>query len=367
MSKPGNAMLLHCESKANAEAAARLPRKTRNAGALRSQGGRPHLLAILPQLFIFLLLPLLALASTQNPDAQTSSSLTLAPRLFSIGYLRRESTGHPSEENLERLRAALGADAPTQAQLKALGYTGIGLFACDGPTEMVRRLNTREFDIAFTPANLYRQQTAGYTPILKARRADDIYDPVGSIVLRRGMVFVSPRGVELFHKRDVPADQVTKVLGRQRIAVVSAQSAAGFTAPLVELHSRYRRESLQGGVIYFDSSEEVVKAVMAGLADIGACEEGALERVLAEGKIKGAVNDFVLLRTNPVVTDPVIVRASLSPRHSALGRVLRLKIRAFSLTGITGDTQYVSATDQDYGKLIELFKEFDELTVGEGR
>lgn len=304
-------------------------------------------------------------AAAQPAERPTTGTLQLAPRLFSIGYLRRETSGHPSEEHLEALRTALGRDPQVREALAGLGFTGIGLFACDGPTEMVRRLSIREFDLAFTPANLYRQ-AAGYTPILKGRRPDDIYN-AGDIALRRGIVFVSPRCEELYGQRDLPAAEVAEVLGRQRLAVVSAQSAAGFTAPLVELHARYGRRALQGGVIYFDSSEEVVKAVLAGLADVGACEERAFTQVLENPRLFPRRGELAwpLFRTNPVVTDPVVVRTTLSPRHSALGRLLRLRIRTLSLSGVTGDIQYLNASDEDYGKLIELFREFD-AKVGEG-
>lgn len=286
-----------------------------------------------------------------------------SPRLFRIGYLRRETTGHPGIEYLEALRLALWQNESVKSELESGGYTGIGLYACDGPADMVRRLNLKEFDLAFTPANIYARQDAGYTAVLKSRRDADSFSP--SRVYRRGIVFVSARS-PLFSADEVTVAEMQRVLAEQRLAVVSTQSIAGYQAPLLRLATDYGVSSAEAGYLWFDSSEEVVKAVLSGLADIGACEESALQRILERDGISAQKDELVrvILTTDPITTDPVVVLPRIAPRVSPLGREMRRAIRDFSLTGGLGDIQYIEATDADYRALLELQDEF-ERKVGD--
>lgn len=284
------------------------------------------------------------------------------PRLFRIGFLERETTGHPSEESLDRLRDSLEQDREIAEELGRRNYRGIGLYPADGPADMVRRLNAREFDVAFVPANLYDEQTAGYSVILRARREDDINwtTSAGPSALRRGVVFVSPRRPEIFEEETLSPQRAAELLGRERFAVVSTQSVAGFHAPLLAVHKTYGEEALSSGYIYFENSEEVVKGVLAGLANVGACELPALDRVLQAEGLEDQRNRLVrvVLTTDPVITDPVVVRPGLSPQHSSLGRKLRLRIRALSLEENYEGIQYLEATDADYRLLSELLSDF---------
>lgn len=318
----------------------------------------PALLA----LFFALLLLVLPAAGQEGTDPVVSANVP--QELFRIGYLRRETTGHPREEFLVTLKKSLSEDSVIQRRLLENGYGGIGLYPCDGPADMVRRLNLREFDLAFTPANLYARQDAGYSAILKSRRPGDLMSPTGR-VWRQGVVFVTPRS-PLFHDDEITSGEMQRVLARERLAVVSTQSVAGFQAPLLRLSTDFGVSASEGGYLWFDNSEEVVKGVISGLADIGACEESALIRVLEEAGLAGRREEIakVILRTDRITTDPVVVHEKLSPRSSALGREIRDAIREYSLGGGFGQIQYTPANDQEYGSLIELQKEFTNR-VGE--
>jgi len=324
------------------------------------------------RLFSILIGTILLLATSFSP-AQEGETAEVGPSagnaadasrdLFRVGYLRREVSGHPPIEGLERLRGYLEEDEAVQRELEAGEYDGIGLFPCDGPADMVRRLNAREFDVAFAPANLYAQQQAGYMAVLKSRRPEDFFSPTGR-VWRQGVVFVTPRS-PLYDAGEITKENVGAFLSDERLAVVSTQSVAGFQAPVLRLATDYDVFASEGGYLWFDSSEEVAKGVLSGLADIGACEESALQRVLRRAGLEERKDELirVILRTDRITTDPVIFRPGLSPRVSALGREIRSSIRDFSLEGGLGEIQYTLATDQEYGSLIELQKEFQE-TVG---
>jgi ABC-type phosphate/phosphonate transport system substrate-binding protein len=284
--------------------------------------------------------------------------------LFRIGFQRWETTGHPSGRYLEQLRTALEEDEKLQNSLKQGGYNGIGLFPCDGPFDMLRRLNAREFDLAFSPANIYARQETNYTAVLKARRPEDSIAP-NDKVWRRGVVFITPR-CPLFDEEEISSGALSLYLGQQRMAVVSTQSVAGFQAPLLRLAVDYNIIASEGGYLWFDSSEEAVKGVISGLADIGACDEPALNRVLKKNGLEEQRDQLVriILHTDPIPTDPVILREGLSPRQSALGRELVQAINAFAREGGFGEIRYSIATDQEYRAVVDLNKEFNER-VGE--
>jgi len=329
--------------------------------------------------FVLLLLAALLLtlsAPAQQDDRPTTATIRTIQPLFRIGFLRREETGHPGEQQLEQLRNALLADPLIQREFAATGYEGIGLFSCDGAADMLRRLNAREFELAFTPANLYKEQQAGYTAILKARRPKDIIAPPPSDYVRRlGVVIVSPRS-PLFSVPEMNAARLRTVMGKDRIAVVSTQSVAGFHAPLLALARRHQLRSFDGGYLWFESSEEVVKAVLSGLAPSGACEAGAVESVLVEaGLVPEGLPpaEFarqrdrylrVIVESDPVVTDPVVVRRGLAPRGSTLGRAIRQRIRTWSVENRDGDIQYRDTTDDEYRALKALLDEFNTV-IGE--
>lgn len=313
---------------------------------------------------VLLLVVLCALPIQAQPtsaDDSTTSSLR-SPQLLRIGFLRREAGGHPAGSLLEGLRAHLLADPAVAAALQAEGYSGIGLFASDGASDMLRRLNSREFDVAFAPAVLYARQETGYTAILKSRRPEEIIAP--QKVWRQGVVIVSSRS-PFFRSDTIDRAELTKFLAQNRLGVVSTQSVAGFHAALLGLAVDYGVVAPEGGYLFFENSEEVAKAVIAGLVEMGACEESALMRVLESEGLADRREEFVrvILRTDRIVTDPVVVRARLSPRTSLLGRELQNSIRQFSLDGAFGDIQYAQANEGDYAALGELLRDF-ALRVG---
>lgn len=303
------------------------------------------------------------MAAEAQQDRDTSPTLS-ARGLFRIGYLRREETGHPGEGELDALKQSLLANATIGASLRADGYTGIGIFPCDGPADMLRRMNAREFDIAFTPASLYLQQQSAsneqssYTAILMARRADDTFSATNT-VLRYGVVIASSRS-PLFSKDKITAADIQEALHRRPIGVVSTQSVAGFYAPLLTLAVRYQTDPVTPGMTYYETSEEVVKAVISGLVDVGACEEAAIDRVLKASGLDGRKSELIriVIRTDPTLTDPIVVKASLAERNTPLVRALTTAIRDFFVTQ-RSDLQYVPTDDREYARLKQMLKEFN--------
>jgi ABC-type phosphate/phosphonate transport system substrate-binding protein len=305
------------------------------------------------------LLWLLLSVSAARAEDQTSATLVAERGLLRIGYLRREETGHPGEAQLEEMRRALLAEAGVKGALEAAGYTGIGILPCDGASDMLRRLNAREFDLAFTPASLYLQQQSGYTAVLMARRSGDVIGANG-LVLRCGAVIVSNRS-PLFGVDKAAAGEVRAALMRgRRIGVVSTQSVAGFYAPLLSLSVSEEVEAGDVELVWYETSEEVVKAVLSGLVDVGACEREAVGRVLEADGLSARGRELLheLIITDPIPSDPIVARASLAQRNGTLLRLLTGAIRNQSKSGTLSDIQYVPTEDREYGRLHEMLKEF---------
>lgn len=310
----------------------------------------PPLLAAL--CFLFLAVPCFA------PGAGTTATLANAG-ILRIGYLRPGTGADLTHARMDDLRRFLLADAGVVAAMSASGFDRIGLYPADGGGDMLRRLDASEFDIAFAPSRTWAEQRAGYRVILQTRRPRDVVATRGRMVLQRGVVFASPRS-PLFDIDQPAAGDLRRELSRKRLAAVATQSLPGYLAPVLELRRLLGDDALSGGVLWFSSDAEVAKAVLSGLADIGACEEGALDETLARAGLLADRDSTVriLLRTPPIPTDPVIARPALDPVDSVLGRELKRALRSFSLDHGFGDTSLQGAQDDDYVEVRNLLAEF---------
>lgn len=310
--------------------------------------------------FISIILAFL-LFSTPAAAQETSGTLTRTKNsVLRIGYLRGSPEGAPKASQLEDLIRAFNTRDKLLAEMALAGRSGFGLFACEAGEDMLRRLDAGEFDLAFVPAKTFAQQKSGYHVILQTRRPGDKYPPRGGAVLREGAIFVSPRS-HLYDRPNATPDEVAKALRGAPFAVVSTQSVAGFVAPLNILARDFGLAPQETDLIWFDSSEEVARAVISGLADAGACEAGSLQALLAtapktpEGQPLARVIRF----TEPLPTDPVIVRGEFGPATSELGRQLRTAIREYFTEQTNGDLQFQEAEDEAYRQIPGILAEFE--------
>lgn len=299
-----------------------------------------------------------------------STTATLARReapVLRIGYLRGTTEGSPTAPQLEALADFLERQPDVAAELRALGLEGVGLFACDGGEDQLRRLNAREFDFAFVSSRTFGEHRSGYRVLLQSRRPGDIFIARGGRVLRRGCVFVSARH-PLFEAGEAEAGRRLGELRGRPLAVVSSQSLAGYVAPFLALERDHGVAPGDVELLWFDSSEEAIKAVVSGFADAGVCEEGAIERVLIEAGLGGA--DGMLLRpllvTEPVPADPVIARAELALERSPLARAVADAIVEFARRGGAGDLQFHPAGDEAFAQVPRLLREFAERPSAPG-
>lgn len=321
-------------------------------------------LALAPFLAMLFALMALAPVGAQSNDAASTPTLSVNPRLLRIGYLRPEGEVGFTRGQMEALRARLVQDAPLMQACAAAGYDGFGLYETDGGRDMLRRLNAREFDLAFVPLRVWAEQNpaAGYRIILQTRRERDITATRGSMVLQRGVVFLSPRS-PFFASDPLDPQPFGAYLQRARVAVVTSEGMAEYVAPLTSLAERFGVAPPAADFLWMESSAEVVKAVLAGLVDVGVCEQGALDETLGVAGLRD--NQARLIRpvvvSRPVPTDPVVVRPELAPRDSVLGRELKRALRDFSIETGFGAVSLQSAQDSDYTDVPALLARFNEL------
>jgi ABC-type phosphate/phosphonate transport system substrate-binding protein len=186
-----------------------------------------------------------------------------------------------------------------------------------------------------------------------------LVNPRGGGALQRGLAFVSARS-PLFAEPDAGPTRVAEILQSTPLGVPASQSLAGFTAPMLQLAERHGVTRHDGGLVWYPSSADVTKAVLAGLVDAGVCEAGIHEMVLRGAGIEQEAPRLrrILFQTNPLPVDPVLVRPTLDPEVSELGRELKRALRTLSFSQDFGELSLQSARDEDYAAVPEMLDRF---------
>ena len=307
---------------------------------------------------ILLLTACLAWAARAQPAGASGSG---GRRALAVGFLAEGSDFTNAPLLMERLRRDLLAQPKVVGALADAGFAPeLDLSPCDGPRDMVQRMNADEFDLVFTTAVVYASQSGDYgEPILMTARPGDIRQPRETGVLRRGVVFAGPAS-PLFSQANPTPEAIRAAISAEPLAVPSADSAAGYIYPLLTFHQKLG--TLGSGRTWFCGNDaEVVKNVVAGLAQIGACREGELAALLPdapEGKYYR-----VLLRTDLFPTDPILLRRGLSPEASALGRELKIALKRFFQSSAEAPRNLAveNASGRSYEKLARDLAVFREV------
>lgn len=291
---------------------------------------------------------------------------------FKIGFLLGDSEG-AMRPVMEQLRESLLANEPLMEAMRARGYSDIWLRPSDEPFDMIQRLGAREFDLAFATSVIYARQfrtvpgetdvfqAVAYEPVFQFRRlVGDIVDPRGNGVFRRGVIFAGP-GCFLFSKW--PTDeariaQTMAAIGRESIAVSDSYSAASYIYPRLRIADEYSTLTLRGA-LFCKSETSVVKHVVAGLANIGACDVQTLADMSAYRYCRE------LLRTDPIPTDPILMRVDILPGVSedGMGRELKVALQNFfnSETPPIEGVKVEKASRRAFEDMARALKRFDAL------
>jgi len=292
-------------------------------------------------------------STTAAPDASAGKG-----RRLRIGYQARTNETALNPAFFERLADFLPANADAREALIAAGFDGAKAEAlrAEDHVDLVRRMDQEEFDLVFCSAMAFVQQTGRYAALLMTRSRRDTWPPSkgaflwGQVVASKmNPVFAAGLPSKAALRNFIPA---------AKMAVVSNYSAVGYLYPLLKLRQEYG--AAPGGLIFCDSSEEVAKFVINGLADLGALDEKALQDVAAQIPGKAPETRLVekIARVGPVPTDPVAIRASLAPSQSRLGEALAKALKQYLNEQGKGPITVVDVPEDAYSHVKEAFEEF---------
>jgi ABC-type phosphate/phosphonate transport system substrate-binding protein len=255
------------------------------------------------------------------------ASPTTAGDRFRIGYLRSDPESRLGSASLYNLRDQLLSQEGFRRELGGAGFDSVDILSSDSHEDLVQRMGQNEFDLVFCTAKDFVSQKGDYEVVFQVRRPGDAFDARGQRVFHKGIVFVNNRS-PLFTASQ-PLQLLAGRLAAGPVAMVSSYSAAGYVYPSLKL-AAHTSSTLPSRILFCGSSEEVVKHVINGVSEIGACDAGVLEEVLRQGGIAGRQDELVrvILETDPIPTDPVVFRSIHVPRVSPLGRQLQDAMRA---------------------------------------
>jgi ABC-type phosphate/phosphonate transport system substrate-binding protein len=319
-----------------------------------------------PSNIITILLLVFALFSTLAGAQPTSLTITeddffqTGDRLFRIGFLKADVEPLLDESLFQNLKRHFEKDNDLMNELSADGFKGIAVIPVDGFIDMVRRMNHNEFDLVFCSSTVYVRQEGDYSAILQVRRLRDSWDTRGGgKVFQKGALIMSAKRMSQMGQ-DPDKETVATFLRNARIAVVSSYSAPGYLFPLRKIKKDYNVSPAEA-LIFCDSSEEVVKYVISGLADAGCCERGAVDDVLKDTRLNVQKKDLVkvLFETEPIPTNPVVIRSQLHPRTSTAGRTVKDALRAFFSTLPPSMPRLENSRDEYFTNLQEALSTLD--------
>ncbi|MCX7766377.1 MAG: phosphate/phosphite/phosphonate ABC transporter substrate-binding protein, partial [Candidatus Sumerlaeia bacterium] len=282
--------------------------------------------------------------------------------LFRVGFLKADMEPLLDEVLFHRMKKYLEQQNSVKESLNESGLTSIVVLPVDGFHDMVRRMNIQEFDLVFCSATVYVRQTGNYEAILQLRRQRDIWDARGGgKVLQKGALIISCSQWKALGENPDP-ETIRQFLLNSRLAVVSIYSAPGYIFPLLKLRRDYGISPL-GSLIFCDSSEEVVKYVISGLAPAGCCEISAIEEVIQQAGLKVSSKDLIkiLFETEPIPTNPVVIRSIYHPRKSKLGRELKTALRTYFSQLPPNIPRLEHSQDDYFNNLREVITSFDEI------
>lgn len=280
-------------------------------------------------------------------------------RKFSIGYLSEGTDIPGATARMELLQRILTHREDFRTALKAAGYTGVILSPCEYPRDMVQRMIDGEFDLVFATAMVYAQRPwTDYEPILQFKLPGDYLlqaaDP-DSGVFRQGVIFAGP-SCPLFNQKaePTPKEDLRRLFTRVPLAVPSADSAAGYLSPRYVMVKELGLQTILTP-LFCGSDAEVVKHVVSGMVEVGACRMEVLKELIPEHP-----ESFyhILSRTVPMPTDPILLRRQLLPVSSELGIKIKALLRGEEI--FSKPVSVASASPRNYESLVNEIKEIQK-------
>jgi ABC-type phosphate/phosphonate transport system substrate-binding protein len=326
----------------------------RNHDKHEAPGRNGHVKTILmelvnPLLFAVSILLTIALPSGGQPtepsdgrDTTDSPPMTEVPlppspsgNLFRIAHVRTDAENPIATEALDRLRIELAGTEAIRVAMDQTEIADIVIQTADTYQNLIDAMNRNEPDLVFCTSVAFVTQTGEYDVLFQIRRPRDFFSNRGDRILQRGALIVGNRS-PLFQASD-PMSMLPQALERGAVAMVGSHSAVGYVYPSLLLRITHPDARQSHPPAFLGSSNEVVKAVLSGTAEIGACDASAIKSVLESHQLSPLQMNLlkVITSTEPIPTDPVVLRTRWRPGTpggsppARLGREIRDGLRRF--------------------------------------
>jgi ABC-type phosphate/phosphonate transport system substrate-binding protein len=323
---------------------------------------------------IVLLLPVLSVIAGSDEVLLSESAVTSGSvegeqaRAFIIGYLKTDIEQGLGADWYEEVRMELLRSRGVMEQLRAEGFVDITVIPAEGFKDMVQRMTHDEFDLAFCTSYVYVEQRGDYRVMLQLRRERDSFGRGGAT--KRGVIIVNAKSIFYNNREEATLKRLLpEYLSKQRMAFISIYSAAGYVYPRLKLYNDYGIRNLRSPV-FCDSSEEVVKYVINGLVEIGACESGTVAEVIKSAGIDVEEDKLVrkILETEPLPTDPIVIQREYHPQDSELGREIYGALKGiYARTERAGVPRLEDSRDEYYKNLKEAIRDFNAIGGSQAR
>jgi len=287
-------------------------------------------------------------------------------RAFRIGFLRSDESQALELSWYEHVKRFLLEQPSVMGVLEKNHYNGIAVLPAEGYRDMLQRMDLNEFDLAFCSGVIFVEQKGDYRPILQLR--GDIFDSRGQGKTLQKGVIITGRKSPFFSEKSPEPEKIGAYISTHPMAFVSVHSAVGYVYPRLSLWRRFK--TIQpGDFIFCGSSEEVVKYVVSGIVNIGACEREAFYNILEKSVpgIPGERLARILIETPPAPTNPIVIRSSLHPQKSEIGRALKAAIKIYYTNSrVPGIPRIADARDENFKNLREEIEDFHLLLGKQG-
>lgn len=282
---------------------------------------------------------LLFISGAAAAAAQTRPVTAPAPALFRIGYIRQDPESVTSSAIFQKLRDFLVNQPEIRQQMQGDGVADIIAQSFDSHRLLVEAMDAEQIDLAFCSVIDFGYQRGSYEPVFQIRRPGDPHSSSGNRrAWHSGVIFVNSRSPLFDMPTTVAVQRLPEYLQNHEIAMVGSSSAAGYVYPYLALDRISSEPVTRIRSVFWESSPEVVKAVINGIHEVGACDAMAIDEVLKGSHLLQHKDKLVkeVLRTDPVPRDPVVIHTrwlaadAFEPRTGAeLGRRILRGVAGF--------------------------------------
>lgn len=290
---------------------------------------------------------------------------------FRIGFVRQDREAATTAGVYQRLTEFLVAQPDFRSAMQSAGLKEVLPHSFESHRLLVEAMDAEQVDLAFCSVIDYASQQGSYEPVFQLRRQGDPHSSTGDRrVWHSGVIFVNNRSQLFKMETSAAIAALPEYVMSREMAMVGSSSAAGYVYPYLALDRLTTTVPvIDARSVFWDSSGEVVKAVMNGMHDIGACDASALNEVLRAYGLLEKKDKLVkeIIRTDPVPRDPIVIHTrwlapspySTTPSAAAGREVIRAVSGFFQST--PGLPRLERTSREPFLEVSENLERFREL------